>query len=173
MPTPASGAISMNNMNTEILRVGGTATVSMNTIRTRYGGSGQISFSDLRKAEGFTVTCGTYVSKFFSFDGWNVFIGTGSVSPNEASGCLQFATNSFLNQLTGGTGSSSSGTAVGISSDTAGTDTGVTVGYRAGDITRIVTENISRTLEAPSTDNFRLFTYDVPSSGTITCLIKF
>jgi hypothetical protein len=172
MPTPASGAISMNNMNTEITRASGTATVSMNTIRTRYGGSGAISFNDLRKAEGFTVTCGTYVSKFINFDGWNVYLGTGSVSPNENAGHLQFATNSFLSDLNAGTGSDTNAS-VGIRSDTSGTTTGITVGFRATDVTRIVTQDVSRTLGSAPEEFYRFFTYDVPSSGTITCLIKF
>jgi hypothetical protein len=171
MPTPASGAISLNDMNVEILRVGGTASVSMDTIRTRYGGSGAISFNDLRKAEGFTVTCGTYSSKFFSFDGWNYYLGIGSVSPNENTGHLQFATNSFLAALTAGLGADTFAS-IYITSDTGGTSSGVTAGFRGDSVTRIVTANISRSITGGS-ESGTSFTYDVPSSGTISCLIKF
>jgi hypothetical protein len=171
MATPASGAISMNDMNVEITRAGGTATISMDTIRTRYGGSGAISFNDLRKSEGFTVTCGTYVSKFFSFDGWNSGISTGSVSPNETSGWVQFAANSYLTSMTAGTGSDDIA-AIGLAAHTDFTTAGITAGFKGGDVTRIVTANVSRSLGA-SADEYRYFTYDMPSSGTINCLIKF
>ena len=66
MPTPTSGAISMNDMNVQITRASGTATISMDTIRTRYGGSGAISFNDLYNTEGFTLTCGVFSSKFLA-----------------------------------------------------------------------------------------------------------
>ena len=163
----------MSNMNTEVLRAGSTATVAMSTIRTRFGGSGAISFNDLRNCEGFTVTCGTYVSKFFSYDGWNAAsgIGVGSVSPNEASGFLQFAANSYLTQMTAGTGGDTTA-AIGLAAHTDFTTAGMTAGFRGGDVTRIVTANTSRSLGS-SADNFRNFTYDMPSSGTIHCLIKF
>lgn len=162
----------MNDMNVEILRAGGTATISMDTIRTRYGGSGAISFNDLRKSEGFTVTCGTYTSKFISFDGWSTPLGTGSVSPNESSGYLQFAAASFMGLMSAGTGADTSAGLV-INADTAGATLGVTAGYKASDISRVVTANTSRSLTGTPDDNNRQFTYDFPSSGTIHCLIKF
>jgi hypothetical protein len=173
MATPASGAISMNDMNVEILRAGGTATISMDTIRTRYGGSGAISFGDLYKSEGFTVTCGTYTSKFFSYDGWDSasFGGVGSVSPNETSGWVQFAANSYLTSMTAGTGSDTAA-AILLVSHTNSDTVGITAGFKGGDVTRIVTANVSRSL-GTSADNYRGFTYDMPSSGTISCLIKF
>jgi hypothetical protein len=171
MPTPASGAISMNDMNVQITRASGTATISMDTIRTRYGGSGAIAFSDLYDTEGFTVTCGTYTSKFINFDGWSTPLSIGSVSPNEASGMVQFAANSYLTSMTAGTGGST-GASVSLSSNTTFDSTGITAGYRGGDVTRIVTANTSRSLGS-NTDNSRNFTYDMPSSGEIHCLIKF
>jgi hypothetical protein len=171
MPTPGSGAISMNDMNVEILRASGTATISMSTVRTRYGGSGSISFSDLRNSEGFTVTCSTYSSKFISFDGWSQVFAVGSVSPNESSGFLQFAANSFLGAL-----SSSAGTptdaGITIFSNTGSGTSGVTNGFRGDQVTRVVTANTSRTIQS-GTENATGFDYDVPSSGTIHCLVKF
>lgn len=170
MPTPASGAISMNDMNVEIVRASGTATVDMSTIRTRYGGSGAISFNDLRKVEGFTVTCGTYSSKYLSYDGWNPGTSTGSVSPNEVSGTLQFAANSYLLNMTASIGSATDA-GMQISANTSGS-TGVTAGYRGDSVTRIVTANTSRSIVS-SSEQATGFTYDMPSSGTIHCLIKF
>jgi len=80
MPTPASGAISLGDMRTEITR--GTGAISMSEIRTRYGGSGAISFSDLYDSEGFTITTGSYRSKFINQDGYNSLVAyIGSVSP--------------------------------------------------------------------------------------------
>jgi hypothetical protein len=143
----------------------------MSEMRTRFGGSGAISFSDLYKCEGFTVTCGTVTSKFFSADGWNVFLGIGSVSPSESNGHVQFAANSFLSQMTAGAGTNDFA-AVSIGSNNGGGAAGVTAGFRADSITRIVTANTSRTLGGAD-ENQRPFTYDMPSSGTIHCLIKF
>lgn len=173
MPTPASGAISMANMNTEIRRVGSTSQVSMSEIRTRYGGSGQINFSDLRDCEGFTVTCGTYADKVSSYDGFLKAFSVGSVSPNEGNGMIQFATNSYLSGFSSqpqGTGSSASLSLA--DSTNPFSINNISVGYRGIDITRIVTANTSRSLGS-GTNPSRDFTYDFPGSGTIHCLVKF
>jgi hypothetical protein len=140
-------------------------------MRTRFGGSGAISFSDLYKCEGFTVTCGTQTSKFFSFDGFNHFLGVGSVSPAESNGQVQFAANSFLGQMTAGTGTNDSAS-IFLYANNGGQLGGVTAGFRGDSVTRIVTANTSRTLGGAN-ENDRFFTYDMPSSGTIHCLIKF
>jgi len=177
MATPASGTISMNNMNTEILRAGGTATVDMNTIRTRFGGSGAISFSDLHDCEGFTVTCGEFNTKFGTSTGFHDGI-YGSVSPDEGDGRVQFAANCWIYTISSGTGNP--GIAGCELSQTSTTDTmngdAVTAGYRATDVTRIVTANVSRGgifgLSNSTFSNF-IFDYTMPGSGTIHCLIKF
>lgn len=171
MPTPSSGAISMNDFRTEITRATGSA-IGMDEVRTRFGGSGAISFNDLYKCEGFTVTCGTVTSKFFSADGFNVFLAIGSVSPAESNGQVQFAANSFLASFQAGTGTDTSAT-VGIYSNNGGGAAGVTAGFRGDSITRVVTANTSRTITGYTDENTRSFTYDMPSSGTIHCLIKF
>lgn len=170
MPTPASGTISMNDMRSEITRATGS-TLGMDEIRARFGGSGAISFSDLYNCEGFTVTCGTQTSKFFSVDGWNIFLSVGSVSPNENAGYLQFAANSFLGSMTAGTGTDT-GAGLAVYSNTNSGTAGVTAGFRGDSVTRVVTANTSRTL-GYSDENSRNFTYDMPSSGTIHCLVKF
>lgn len=53
MATPASGAISLNNMRSEIMRTS-SGSISMSTIRTMMqGGTGSISFNSCRGAKGF------------------------------------------------------------------------------------------------------------------------
>lgn len=170
MATPASGAISMDNMRDEITR--GTGAVSMSEIRTRYGGSGAISFSNLYASEGFTVTCGTYTSKFYSVDGFYPITSIGSVSPNESGGLIQFAANSYLWQFVSTAGGSTDGYGSLSSNGMGGSSTGITAGYEGTDVTRVVTANVSRTIVSTNPANFS-FTYDFPSSGTIHCVIKF
>ena len=174
MPTPASGAISMNDMNVEILRASGTATISMDTIRTRYGGSGAIAFSDLRKSEGFTAAPADYADKYLNADGW--FGGTGgfgSVTPNESGGRIQFAANSYIAGMYSGDGTNS-GAIMYMYSDTAVTTSGYTSGFAPSNTTRIVTANTSRSITgSDDTNGFVTFTYDFPSTGTIHCLVKF
>jgi hypothetical protein len=175
MAIPASGAVSMNDMNVEITRASATATLAMGTIRTRYGGSGAISFSDLRKSEGFTVTCGTITSKFVSLDGYFPAGSppVGSVSPNESNSFVQFAANSYLSLMASGNGTDDQAS-IGIMSDNNFGSAGVTTGFKATNITRVVTANTSRTLGwAVADDNTAYFTYNFPTSGTIHCLVKF
>jgi len=172
MATPASGAISMDDMRTHINRAT-TSSISMDEMRTRYGGSGAISFSDLYKTEGFTITCGSYSSKFFSFDGFDKSFAVGSVSPNEASGMVQFAANSYMSGMSASAGADSFAGAS-LASDTALSQTGITAGFKGTDVTRIVTANTSRTLGWSAAGAATVyFTYDFPSSGTIHCLVKF
>ena len=52
MATPASGAISLNDMRSEIMRAS-SGSISMSTIRTMMGISGAVSFGDCRGAKGF------------------------------------------------------------------------------------------------------------------------
>lgn len=173
MPTPASGTISMGNMNTEILRAGGTATVDMNTIRTRFGGSGAISFSDLHDCEGFTVTCGTYTDKFISADGFLRVFNTGSVSPDEGGGMIQFAANSYLSGMSSQPAGTGSAADISFSTSTNPFDsTGITAGYAGTDVTRIVVANTARSIVGSSAIGTN-FTFDMPASGTLHCLIKF
>lgn len=176
MPTPASGAISMNDMNVQITRASGTATVDMNTIRTRYGGSGAISFSDLRDSEGFTINPALYSDKFITSHGW-ADDQYGSVSPDEGNGRVQFAANSWLTNVI--EFNTSGNTAIEIfptSTTYTGNGTQVTAGYKTTDVTRVVMANTSRTISSPSSNNsssWLYIDYDMPTSGTIHCLFKF
>jgi hypothetical protein len=180
MPTPASGAISMNDLNVEVLRAGGTATVAMSTIRARYGGSGSISFSDLRKAEGFTLNPAniTISGKFAqNSDGWQDD-SVGSISPDENSGRLQFAANSFLFSILEDNLGSPGTTRLQIGQDTAviyPSGDQVTDGFRTSNITRLVLANTSYGVTAASNSTFSYadVSYNMPTSGTIHCLIKF
>ena len=177
MATPASGAISMNDMRTHINRAT-TSSISMSEMRTRYGGSGAISFSDLYKTEGFQVICGYYSTKYYSFDGFDRSIpaynnGTGSVSPNEANLMVQFAANSYMSGMNSQTGTDLA--VIGLVADiSASSTTGITTGFKGTDVTRIVTANTSRTLGwAAAVEYGAYFTYDMPDTGTIHCLVKF
>lgn len=173
MPTPASGAISMNDMRTHINRAT-SSSISMSEMRDRYGGSGAISFSDLYDCEGFTANPGAYTSKFVNLDGWELRIwGVGSVSPNEATG-IQIAANSYIGGMYSDAGASTTATIALYANTTLETTNGTfTAGYAAGDITRIVTANTSRTLGSTASDSIKNYTYDWPTSGTIHCLVKF
>lgn len=174
MPTPASGAISMNDMRIHINRAT-SSSISMSEMRTRYGlGSGAISFNDLRDAEGFIVNCGTYSDKFYSADGWSTIFTFGSVTPNEANGQVQFAANSWLRDVSStpaGTGSSG-GISIYDSGDTSQFGTNITAGYRGIDITRMVVANSQVSITSSSNTSIG-FSYDFPSSGSVHCLIKF
>lgn len=173
MPTPASGAISMDDMRTHINRAT-TSAISMSEMRDRYGGSGAISFSDLRNCEGFVASPSTYASKFVNLDGWELRIwGFGSVSPNEATG-IQIAANSYIGGMTAGTGTNTDANILLYSNTTIESANGTyTAGYNATNITRIVTANTSRTLGTATAEGSRPYTYDWPTSGTVHCLVKF
>lgn len=184
MPTPASGAISMNDMRTHINRATSSA-IGMDEMRARYGGSGAISFSDLYDAEGFTINPARFYSssKFYTAnsDGWSVggLPGDmGTISPEESNGCLQFASASFLKWVYEDNIFDPNNTALGIQhntnvddySDTSGNT--ITAGYKGGDITRIVIANTSYSIIS-SANTFAVVSYNMPTSGTLHCLVKF
>lgn len=184
MPTPASGQISMNDMRTHINRAT-SSSISMSEMRARYGGSGQISFSDLRNAEGFTITAARYytTSKFFSAnnDGWGSggFVGTfGSVSPNESNGMVQFAANSYMKYLYEDNLFNQGTTSLGIKENNNNDDYNdgngntITAGYKGSNITRIVIANTSYSITG-SGNTFATVSYNMPTSGTLHCLVKF
>lgn len=177
MPTPGSGAISMNDMRTHINRAT-SSSISMSEMRDRYGGSGQISFSDLRNCEGFTANPANYyfASKFFTLnlDGWErrqyLF---GSISPDEANG-VQVAANSYIGASYSSAGTSTDAVLV-LYNNTqfSQTNTGYTSGFTAVNVTRIVTANVSRSITSTFANSNVYFTYDWPTTGTIHCLVKF
>lgn len=175
MPTPASGAISMNDMRTHINRATGSS-ISMSEMRARYGGSGSISFNDLRNCEGFTITCGSYFfsTKFSSFyiNGWDGRLyNFGSVSPNESSG-VQVAANSYIYAMYSSNNVTDGSVSITSSPSSFGDEATITTGYRGTNITRIVTANTARSITASGNTSMN-FTYAFPSSGTIHCLVKF
>lgn len=180
MATPASGAITMGNMNTEITRAAATAQISMETVRTRYGGgTSPISFNDLRACEGFTASPSSLSTKFTQYEGWQYRINAhGSVSPNESGG-IAVATNSYIigmNCQTPTACSSFSNANINLAdgADPAVTTAGIAAGWRGTDITRVVTANVSRTLGwQAATIGAAYYTYNWPTSGTIHCLVKF
>jgi hypothetical protein len=177
MATPASGAISMLDMRTEITR--GAGAVSMSELRDRYGGSGAISFADLRKAEGFVITSAQLNTKFVTYTGWSpgspLGVTFGSITPTESNNRVQFSTASFLSGVASFGGVTAT---VYISPTNAGSANGdaVTAGFKSTDINRVVIANISRTINAAvsnSTQSTTTIDYTMPSSGTLNGLIKF
>ncbi len=181
MPTPGSGAISMNDMRTHINRAT-SSSVSMSEMRTRYGGSGAISFNDLRNSEGFTISPARYTvtGKFASeTDGWSTVVSFGSMSPDEGSGRLQFAANSWLAEVSESVTYSAGTTGLYIEpNSTAYTSNGdqVTAGFKTTNVSRVVLANTSRSITSQTSSSAGsnvLVTYDMPTSGTIHCLVKF
>jgi hypothetical protein len=169
MATPKTGAISMNDMRSEINRAP-SSSISMSEMRTRYGGSGAISFSDLRGAEGFTISIGTYTDKYGTIYGYYPATSTGGAFPDELdSGSIwhiRFAANSYMSGLT------SYNTLSLVSNESYG-DSGFTSGFAGTDVTRIVLANTSYSVSG-SGPNFTTFSgYSWPTSGTIHCLVKF
>jgi hypothetical protein len=182
MPTPASGAISMNDMRTHINRATGSA-ISMSEMRTRYGfPSGGISFADLYDVEGFVVTIGSVTNKFGTDEGWRDqdFEGIGSVSPNESGtslGRVQVAAASWLQGLFS-PGLANTTFQLSITENTTaqfGQGDLVTAGYRATDLTRIVIANTAYAFTGYSNSSVSYATgdYNFPASGTVHCLVKF
>jgi hypothetical protein len=183
MPTPASGAISMNDMRTHINRATGSS-ISMSEMRDRYGGSGAIAFSDLYDSEGFTINPARYYesTKYFSAnnDGWSAqafLIGVfGSISPNESNGMVQFAAASFLEALYEDNLYDPGITVVALRENNNPSDwpgnASITAGYKGVDVSRVVLANTSRSFNAQA-NSYAAVNYDMPTSGTIHCLIKF
>jgi hypothetical protein len=182
MPTPASGTISMNDMRTHINRATGSA-ISMSEMRDRYGGSGAISFSNLYNSEGFTINPArrTVTGKFAAdYDGWSSISGltNGSISPDEGSGRLQFATNSWLTEVQESSFVAGS-TQISIDPNSTGyTANGdaVTAGFKTTSVSRVVLANTSRSITSNASGastSYVLVSYDMPTSGTIHCLMKF
>ena len=177
MPTPGSGAISMNDMRSNINRAT-SSSISMSEMRTRYGGSGSISFSDLRNCEGFTITAGTQSSKFATSDGWDDDAGLGSISPNEGDGRVQFAANSWISSLTESTFNAGV-TYIYLqptSTSTSYVGDHVTAGFKTTNLSRVVIANTSygiTSASSNSTASSATVNYDMPTSGTLHCLFKF
>jgi hypothetical protein len=156
----------------------------MSEMRDRYGGSGAIAFSDLYDSEGFTIDPARYYtsSKYFSAnnDGWSVqsnLIGVmGSISPNESNGMVQFAAASFLEALYEDNLYDPGITVVALRENNNPSDwpgnASITAGYKGVDVSRVVLANTSRSFNAQA-NSYAAVNYDMPTSGTIHCLIKF
>jgi len=170
MATPASGAISMDNMRDEITR--STGSVSMSEIRTRYGGSGAISFSDLYASEGWVQTNGTYTSKFFNATGWYYTFSMGSISPAESGNRLLITTTPSPGTSVIGFYTTAGGGFLQLANSSY-TGTIVASGWRAQDVTRMVAANVARAGSASSNTVFDLTSYQPAGSGTIHCMVKF
>lgn len=177
MATPASGAITAADLRSEITR-GGAGALSMSEVRTRYGGAGAISFGDLYAAEGWTVTVGSFSTKYTTQRGWSSAGSIyGSVSPAESGNQIGVAANSWIFACAGiGAG----GVTTSIRHTNASVFTNgnlVTSGYKSTDVIRFVTANTSRSVtNQVSNTTWCAFesAYDFPANGTIVhCMIQF
>lgn len=177
MATPKTGSISMNDMRTHITR--GSGAISMAEVRTRYDSTGALSFNTLRGCEGFTVNPTRLYKPGNKFigpannDGWSsdFIYGHGSVNPDDGNNSIQITSSSWIYRMEQNNLAGSSNSYLNISSGTSN-DSLIEVGYRAQDITRVVTANTSRSIVFANTVRCR-YTYDWPTSGTVHCLIKF
>lgn len=174
MATPVNGAISMLDFRTEITR--GTEAISMSEVRDRYGGSGSISFNSLYKCEGFTVDPVNFFvsSKFFSInvDGFDrrLFGPYGAVTPNDSDG-VQVTANAYIYTAYANAGTSDG--VIGIVDAATGFSVeNISVGWRGENVSRVVTNNVSRSITA-ATSSTVSYTYDWPTTGSIPCLVQF
>jgi hypothetical protein len=175
MATPASGAISMLDMRSEITR--GTGAISISEVRTRAGRTGAISFGDMYAAEGWTQTNGVYVSKFYSLYGWDYTFSVGSISPAESGNRLSITTSPspgcsitgfFRNPVTANSSARfANGTYL-----TATNAADIAAGYRPTDIIRFVAANTSYAVSATTNSTCQV-AYSVANTGTIHCMIQF
>ena len=179
MVTPSSGAISMLDMRSEITR--GSGSISMSEVQSHYGGTGPISFNELYRCEGFFINPGERAAgKSDVVIGYERTSFTlGSVSPDEVSGRIQFATNSFLSQFTSLSSLSASTTII-IDNNTstdAPVGSSITAGFRANNITRVGLNGIGYTSFVSSTDSRLDVTNSVimpgPPNTDVPALIKF
>tara|TARA_R110000822_G_scaffold5031_5_gene21781 strand:+ start:3984 stop:4496 length:513 start_codon:yes stop_codon:yes gene_type:complete len=170
MATPASGAISLGDMRTEITR--GAGAISMSEIRTRYGGTDAISFNSLYACEGWIQTNGIFTSKYVTYDGW-LSPSTGSVAPNDGSQTVVVTATAPGSKLYSfyNLGGSDSWLGIGNTSSSSGLPT---AGYRGTDVIRVVTANTNRTIGGTAATNNTVYvTYVVAGSGTIHNLVQF
>lgn len=164
MPTPASGTISMDNMRDEITR--STGSVSMSEVRTRAGRSGAISFNQMYDCEGWVQTNAQFVSKYVTFYGWRddtLIYPCGSVTPDESGGQVVIVTG--RNILGFSRATSTANTTLDMSGSSI-------PGYNAGNITRFVAANVSRTFTT-SGDISLTAVYAVANTGTTHCMVQF
>lgn len=162
MATPATGAISFSDLNTEIMQVGSTTQRSMNSAAQRlgFGATSQVSMSDLRKAYGATVTCGVYADKFVTITGYDTNYPIGSVDDSVIVGSQNL--NGAATAFTGSTTNYAYWNAV-------------ETGYEATNVSRIATADTLRTAEIGLSDTYTLIFSGYsgfPGSGTVTIGIK-
>ena len=174
MPTPKTGAITLNDINVEIKRGTSATTCSLNDVRTRTGFTGAISFSDLRGGEGALITGGVFTIKGAQFYGFNRVQQIGTVTPAESNGYLQFATNSFFGQCST-TNNAPTLTTVALSQVADQTPlangTAVTTGFKTTDINYIALGGASRTITSATSTNTTStasITYGMPTANNAT-----
>lgn len=179
MPTPKTGAITMNDINLEIKRGTTLTQCSLDDVRTRSGyGGGAISFSNLRGAEGGQITQARYTFKSINNDGFSTALLIGSCTPNESNGCLQFAANSFMPRCV--TNSADAGNTIMWLTPAAGEGSAnaslMTTGYKTTDISKVAIDGADQpitTTVSNTTSSYVTLTHTMGSSGTVDFFIRF
>lgn len=163
MATPATGAISFADLNSEIVRQSSTAQLSMNTAAQRlgYGATSQVSMSDLRKSYGATVTAG-----LFNGGGGDIYTG---YDPGFGIGSVDYSTI---------TGSMTLSAAVSLTldSDLQYSDivfANYITGYNGTDVNRVAIANDVKTIDSAQANSVSIIPYAFPSFGTFTIGIRF
>lgn len=181
MATPKTGAITAQNLNTEIARASTTATISMSDMRTRMNTTGAISFDDLRGVCSYTVTQGYFDggktgATYGYIAPWGVG-AAGSISPATANGDhqIQASVNSYIigcytNSL------DVSNARIVLNPMSGQYPLGgevVAAGWRGSNISRICIANSSKTITS-STNTEMVFTHTMANNNSATTLlIKF
>lgn len=178
MPTPKTGAITLDDINVEIKRGTSATACSLNDVRTRTGFTGAISFSDLRGGEGASITQGRFSFKGLNSDGYSASLAIGSISPAESNNRLQFAANSFMYAVTmssvnsGNTLISFGATNAAVS----GNGDQITAGFKTTSINYVAIAGASRTVSNTVSNTSQALawvSHTMGSSGSVDFFIRF
>ena len=161
MTTPASGPISFDDLNTEVLRKTSGSTVSLNDGAKviGYGATDTVSMADMRKVYGVKVNMGAvnYTDGKTYNDTWNGFdvsLGIGSLS---TTGTVT-GSETFISATTYFNFGYASGTTVVFSNAVSG--------YRGDELNRVAISNSSLTLSTGDLSSRAITGYNFPSSGS-------
>jgi hypothetical protein len=178
MPTPKTGAITLDDINVEIKRGTSATTCSLDDVRTRTGFTGTISFSDLRGGEGASLTQGRFSFKGINTDGYSALLAIGSVSPAESNNRLQFAANSFMHGVdmssvaAGNTRISFGATNAAVS----GNGDQITAGFKTTSINYVAIAGASRSISNAVSNTSQAtahVSHTMGSSGSVDFFIRF
>lgn len=173
MATPVSGAISMNDMRSEVTR--GTGSVSMSQIRAMIqGGTGSISFSNCRGLKGFPNAPMTYqaANKYVpEIDGLNI-AGAGNTYYQ-----IQSGVNSYLYFLVNNPATSANSS--GVFTYANGNIIVNSTTFGENQLTNAYYNGVSCTIrhdyyaESPTADYFQCTGMAMANTGTANVVLRF